>query len=102
VGKKTFVAYIKKLNSKFEARNPKQIQNFENFPSPPPSPQRGEGKGEGVEFRYSNFDGLVKSPKSVTPAKAGVQTLSLRKQGTIQRNWIPVFTGNPGFLLSQE
>jgi hypothetical protein len=26
---KTFVAYIKKLNSKFEARNPKQIQNFD-------------------------------------------------------------------------
>ena len=36
---------------------------------------------------------------TVTPAKAGVQTKSLRKQGTIQKKWIPVFTGNPGFLL---
>jgi hypothetical protein len=44
----------------------------------------------------------VKSPETVTPAKAGVQTSSLRRQGTIKEMWIPVFTGNPGFLLSQE
>jgi len=48
------------------------------------------------------YDGLVKSPKTVTPAEAGVQTSFLRRQETIKRNWIPVFTGNPGFLLSQE
>jgi hypothetical protein len=40
--------------------------------------------------------------KAVTPAKAGVQTSSLRKQGTIPFYWIPVFTGNPGFPLSRE
>ena len=38
-------------------------------------------------------DRSVKSPKSVTPAKAGVQTSSLRKQGTILKT---------GFLFSQE
>jgi hypothetical protein len=37
----------------------------------------------------------------VTPVKAGVQTSSLWKQGTI-KSWIPGFTGNPGFLLPQE
>jgi hypothetical protein len=32
--------------------------------------------------------------------KTGIQTSSLRKQGTRNiRNWVPVFTGNPGFLL---
>ena len=34
----------------------------------------------------------------VIPTKVGIQMPSLRKQGTI-KNWIPVFTGNPGFLL---
>jgi hypothetical protein len=29
------------------------------------------------------YDNLIKSLKPVTPAKAGVQTTSLRKQGTI-------------------
>ena len=41
--------------------------------------------------------------KVVIPVKTGIQTLSLRKQGTRNiRNWVPVFTGNPGFLLPQE
>jgi hypothetical protein len=31
----------------------------------------------------------------------GIQAPSLRMQGTI-KNWIPVSTGNPGFLLAQE
>jgi hypothetical protein len=36
----------------------------------------------------------------VIPAKAGIQTSSLRKQGTIIKwNWILVFTGNPGFRI---
>jgi hypothetical protein len=35
---------------------------------------------------------------NVIPAKAGIQTPSLRKQGTIN-NWVPVFTANPGFLV---
>jgi len=47
-------------------------------------------------------DDLAKGRKAVTPAKAGVQTSSLRKQGTIPIYWIPVFTGNPGFPLSRE
>jgi len=38
----------------------------------------------------------------VTPAKAGVQKPLLPKKETIKRNGIPVFTGNPGFLLPQE
>jgi len=34
----------------------------------------------------------------VIPAEAGIQALSLRMQGTRNiLNWIPVFTGNPGF-----
>ncbi len=37
----------------------------------------------------------------VIPVKMGIQTPSLRKQGAI-KNWVPVFTGNPGFLLAQE
>jgi hypothetical protein len=34
-----------------------------------------------------------KVTKAVTPAKAGVQTPSLRKQGTILKTWIPAFAG---------
>jgi len=34
-------------------------------------------------------------------AKVGIQTPSLRKQGTI-KNWIPLHTGKTGFLLPQE
>ena len=36
----------------------------------------------------------------VIPVKTGIQAPSLRKQGTI-KNWIPVFTGNPGYPLSR-
>jgi hypothetical protein len=94
------------------------IRSFPPHPNPLPclrrsgfaqAGPRGEGRPfippaelGGILAYFDKKDGLVKSPKSVTPARAGVQTLSLRKQGTIQRNWIPVFTGNPGFLLSQE
>jgi len=39
----------------------------------------------------------------VIPVETGIQALSLRRQGTRNIwNWIPVFTGNPGFLLAQE
>jgi len=31
-------------------------------------------------------------------AKTGIQAPSLRRQRTI-KNWVPVFTGNPGFLV---
>jgi hypothetical protein len=37
----------------------------------------------------------------VIPVKTGIQMPSLRKQGII-KNRLPVFTGNPGFLLLQE
>ena len=48
----------------------------------------------GLKNRWNiNYDEFVKSPKYVTPAKAGVQTSSLRKQGTILQT---------GFLFSQE
>jgi hypothetical protein len=51
--------------------------------------------------------GFMNSPypkfHSVIPMKTGIQALSLRRQGTRNvLNWIPVFTGNPGFLLLQE
>jgi hypothetical protein len=36
----------------------------------------------------------------VIPVKTGIQAPSLPKQGTI-KNWIPVFTGNPGYPLSR-
>jgi hypothetical protein len=49
-----------------------------------------------------NYDDLVKSLKTVTPAEAGVQTSYLRRQVTKKQIWIPVFTGNPGFPLSRE
>ncbi|HCD38015.1 MAG TPA: hypothetical protein DEQ77_04715 [Candidatus Omnitrophica bacterium] len=32
-------------------------------------------------------------------AKAGIQTPSPQKRGTIKMNWIPVFTGNTGFRI---
>jgi hypothetical protein len=42
---------------------------------------------EFLQFLY--WDEIVKSPETVTPAKAGNHL----------KNWIPVFTGNPGFRL---
>jgi hypothetical protein len=45
---------------------------------------------EFLQFLY--WDEIVKSPETVTPAKAGNHL----------KNWIPVFTGNPGFRLSPE
>jgi hypothetical protein len=45
----------------------------------------------------------VKLVLEVLNRGTGIQTSSLRKQGTTNiRNWVPVFTGNPGFLLAQE
>jgi len=41
----------------------------------------------------------LKIIKGVILTEVGIQTPSLRKQGTI-KNWIPVYTGNPGFMLS--
>jgi len=42
-------------------------------------------------------------PRHVIPVKTGIQTLSLRMQGARNIiNWVPVFTGNPGFLPLQE
>ena len=41
------------------------------------------------------FAGASSSPRR---RGAGIQAPSLRKQGTI-KNWVPVFTGNPGFLV---
>jgi hypothetical protein len=46
---------------------------------------------------------LMNAKKVVIPVKTGIQTSSLRRQGTRNiRNWVPVFTGSPGFLLPQE
>ncbi len=44
-------------------------------------------------FKFTSWKGAREPLESVTPAKARVQTLSLRKQGAIQKNWIPVSTG---------
>jgi len=37
--------------------------------------------------------------KEAIPAKAGIQTLSLEKQGT-KKYWIPVFTGMTDYYLT--
>ena len=66
-----------------------------------------------IKFQYSIVDGSVKSPKSVTPAKAGVQNssrplikygvnssreLSQRLDPGIHREpWIPAFAGMTPF-----
>ncbi len=43
---------------------------------------------------------LYNTAPAVIPVKTGIQTSSLRKQGTIIKwNWIPVSTGNPGFRI---
>jgi hypothetical protein len=41
---------------------------------------------------------LVKLVPAGSKQGTGIQTSSLRKQGAIM-NWIPVFTGNPGFPI---
>ncbi len=39
---------------------------------------------------------------TVTPAGAGVQDFIPTKIGTHLKDWIPVFTGIPGFRVSPE
>ena len=49
-----------------------------------------------IEWKRTNCKMITLNKIS---AKAGIQALSLRRQGTI-KNWVPVFTGNPGFPVS--
>jgi len=50
-------------------------------------------------FLFVTVENTGKCGAFVIPAEAGIQTASLRKQGTIQRKWVPVFTGNPGYRI---
>ncbi len=54
------------------------------------------------EVRNLIIAALVKSPKFVTSAKSRIPDVVPAKAGNHLKDWIPVFTGNPGFLSPQE
>jgi hypothetical protein len=67
-----------------------------------PFKRRGEGIWERDDFSWAITDDLVKSLLERHPGESRGPDVVPTKVGNHLIDWIPVFTGNPGFRLSPE